>query len=278
MKKEHMLTTRAQDAMHAEFQLLRAYVERAANKGPAIVVVTSAEHGDGKSLMANTLAEYLARSGRKTALLDASREVNPDLRAAKALEGGVRRDEPVAVSLPDMELGLTRETIKEFIASVRSEFDFTIIDTTPLLASERAMVLSELADGILLSVRVGRVPTDNDKMMIRLLEQSQGNVLGVVTTAPAVIDRFAAARAQAEMPLSERLQALEAAKDVTSAPRAGKRRVFATVAMFTILCGIFAGVATYQMGGYHAIASVVPPGPAKAFMHHIVAQLQHAPN
>ena len=52
-----------------QIELLRARVERQVRK-PAIVVITSAKQGDGKSLTAFLLAKSFAKAGRRTVLVD----------------------------------------------------------------------------------------------------------------------------------------------------------------------------------------------------------------
>lgn len=274
----------SQESMNAELQLLRSYVEDAAT-GPAIVVVTSAEAGDGKSLMAYALAESLARSGRKTALLDASHEddANPDAPPMKMIEGSVRRDTPVSLTLPDMQQGLTREIIADFFTEVRATYDFMIIDTAALLSSHRAMILAGMADGILLSVRVGRAQTDNDRTMIRVIEQSHGNILGVVAATSGAIGRFQkernAALALAGKAPSSNALALTAG-DPSDALIPGRgpryRRFVSAMFLATFALAGVVGFEAYQSGGYQRMAAVAP-APAKALLQQIVAKIQRAP-
>ena len=269
MTKAAAESQRSQENMNAEIQLLRTHVESLAT-GPSIILVTSAEKGDGKSFLANSLAECLARSGRKTALLDATEAAN-NIQTPVMLEGSARCDVPVAMSLPDMQLGMSRESIREFFDSVRSSFDFMIIDASALLSSQKAMVLSGLSDGVLLSVRIGRAPTDNDRMMIRVLNQAESNILGVVTLTPDVIGMFEAQRGR--MPELARDQ--ETLMISAFSRRKSPLKMMNATALFVfgILCFSFIGVATYETGGYRALAAVAP-APAKAFVHSIVAELK----
>ena len=59
--------TEAMEAMNAQVQLLRSRVEADLGK-PAVVMVTSALPGDGKTLTAHSLAMSFGRSGHRVAL------------------------------------------------------------------------------------------------------------------------------------------------------------------------------------------------------------------
>lgn len=176
--------------MNAEVQMLRAHLE-SSTSGPSIIMVTSAEAGDGKSLIAHALAHALAKVGRRCALFDATVQSKGDLSRLALPEAGARTNMPVVMPLPvdDPTLAPSREALSAFMDTVRASYDFAIVDTPPFLSSDLAMALGEAADGILLSIRVGRAPSEQDVATIRVIEASKGNVLGVVAaTAESIRD------------------------------------------------------------------------------------------
>jgi Mrp family chromosome partitioning ATPase len=176
------------NALKTQFQYLRARVESDL-KTPAVVVVTSASAGDGKSITAIGLAEALRQVGHRVALVDASavdESSRPALGPAPGANSGLYvsglrfdRDNPFE----------SREHVRSLVRDTRGEFDFTIIDAAPFIRNSVAMLLASTVDGVLIAVRLGRSPTDEDVLMMRALDQARANVLGVVAVAPEHIDK-----------------------------------------------------------------------------------------
>jgi Mrp family chromosome partitioning ATPase len=166
--------------LHAQAQLLRVRVEAALAK-PAVVMVTSASEGDGKSLTAYSLAAALVQSGHRVALVSRSSQQYRQL--------------PV-VEMPN-DGGSSGERLTGFIDAMRSDYDFTVIDADTFVKSGTVMTLARLVDGILLSVRIGRAPTVDDESMVRILEQLGSHVVGVVATEGDAITEFEGLRRKA---------------------------------------------------------------------------------
>jgi len=156
-----------ESAFEVQAKLLRARIE-AELGAPAVVMVTSACVGDGKSLTAYSLAESLAACGHSVALVSRSCE------------------ELQQVAIVEMSLNgkyaPSREPLKSFVEGLRREYDFTIIDAETFAASSAVVALANLADGILLAVRIGRAPTANDEVLVEMIERSGGRIVGVVAT------------------------------------------------------------------------------------------------
>jgi hypothetical protein len=58
------------------------------------------------------------------------------------------------------------------------------------LTDNVALALATQVDGVLVSVRVGRTPSDRDESMMRIIENSSVRFLGVVAAAPQTISEF----------------------------------------------------------------------------------------
>jgi hypothetical protein len=175
---------------NARIHLLRTHVEREVRR-PAVIMVTSATAGDGKSFTAHALAQCLAKSGRRTALVDASTKPGRGAYWVCPEIPGETGDLPDIVSMPEPQPGRVREAIAQFVESSRSSHDYTIVDTSPLLEGALPLALAGCVDGVLVAVRIGRTPSQDDEAMMRVLEQSGGRVLGVVATSPESIADFA---------------------------------------------------------------------------------------
>jgi capsular exopolysaccharide synthesis family protein len=147
-----------------------------------VVMVTSAESGEGKTSLASHLAASLARAWRKTLLIDG------DLRSPAAhqqfdlplepgfselLRGDAEVDDvvrPTAVSrLWVMPAGkwdshaiqaLAQEEVRAFFDRLRMEYDFIIIDACPVLPVADSLLLGPHADAALFAVmrEVSRSP------------------------------------------------------------------------------------------------------------------------
>jgi capsular exopolysaccharide synthesis family protein len=146
-------------------------------KGPRLLLVTSAIHGEGKTTLAALLAASLARAWRKTLLIDA------DLRTPAAhqlfqtqLEPGLSEilrgeAEPADVVQPT-ELSrlwmitaghwdshaiqaLAQDGVGRLFDSLKEQFDFLVIDACPILPVADALLLSTHVDAVLLAMRSG---------------------------------------------------------------------------------------------------------------------------
>ncbi|HTV73576.1 MAG TPA: hypothetical protein VME66_07730 [Candidatus Acidoferrales bacterium] len=175
--------------LNSEIQLLRARVESELRK-PAVVMVTSACQGDGKSLTAYALAGCFASSGHRAALVTTTHDGAPANVAIVALP---QDDDPI----------VSREQLAAFVSSMRSKYDYTVVDAGTFMNDTAAMALTRMVDGILLTVCVGRAPTNEDDRMIRMIDQFNGRVVGVVATDTQAIDEFERSRSNERITLRE---------------------------------------------------------------------------
>jgi succinoglycan biosynthesis transport protein ExoP len=147
-----------------------------------VVMVTSADAGEGKTSVASHLAASLARAWRKTLLVDAdlrhpaihalfNQPAEPGfsevLRGEIGVQDAVR---PTAVSrLWVMPAGhwdshavqaLAQESVRSLFEELKGQYDFIVIDSCPLLPVADSLLLAQHVDGVLLSVlrNVSRAP------------------------------------------------------------------------------------------------------------------------
>jgi Mrp family chromosome partitioning ATPase len=163
--------------LNSQLQLLRSRVEAELGK-PAVILVTSAADGDGTSLTAYSLASCFVKSGHRAGLVDLA-------------AGGAEHHDVTTIELPHEDgSAIGRERLATFVKEMRSSQDFTVIDGGTFLSSASAMALAWMVDGILLTVRVGRAPTDEDELMMQTIAHSRGHVVGVVATSEEAVARF----------------------------------------------------------------------------------------
>jgi len=170
------------------------------------LVITSAHPGEGKTTTSTNLAAAYARQGQKVVLVECdlrrpslgryfgiSREIdlvdvlfeNHDWR--KALQ--TTRVPGLFVllgekSFPKAGDSLGGPEMKRLLAEISSEYDFVILDTSPLLVAADAVVLAPIVDGILIVVRETRTDRRTVDELVQRLRRAGGSVLGTVRNDP----------------------------------------------------------------------------------------------
>ena len=146
----------------------------------AMVVITSADQGDGKTITALNLAAAAAKDGRRVLLVDADERLQgltrysggspspglTDMVAGKAsLEACTHMwHAPNGLKLPLVPAGTSLEDVAGFFRTpafratmleVRTGADMVLVDTPPMLAVSDTSAIASHADGIVLVVRKG---------------------------------------------------------------------------------------------------------------------------
>lgn len=180
-------------------------------KGVKVIVVTSSIAAEGKSTVAANLAATTAQLGKRALLVDAdmrrpsqqliwniaNTQGLSDLIAGKASEESATQksvmpnlDLLLAGTIPSNPLSLLDSNrMTALIKTWSEDYDFVIIDTPPLLAVADAMVLGNLANGILLVARPDFLNSNNASRVRATLEQSGMVVLGMVVNAAVTDDK-----------------------------------------------------------------------------------------
>ena len=161
---------------------IRAVISQTGREAPKVILVTSAVEHEGKTTFAAQLAASLARSGKRTLLLDgdlrhpnAHLALGLDLRAGlpELLRGEISPDEAVQPTAIDGLFAITggvcdyaaitalsRPETAALLKSLRDSFDHVVIDAGPVLAFADVLLLGQLSDlAIVATMRdVSRMP------------------------------------------------------------------------------------------------------------------------
>jgi succinoglycan biosynthesis transport protein ExoP len=199
-----------------------------------LVAVTSAVAGEGKTATASNLAVVLAQLGRPVLIVDCDLR-KPRLHQVFRVSNRVglvnhltATADPETVFLPTevpnlwvtpsgpippnpSEL-LASDRMREWLKTVRSRFEYVIIDTPPALAVTDSTIIGVLADGVVLTLRSGKVTREEARLCRDRLRLADVRVLG------AVLNRYRSVQAG----FGKRYRAYEAyVADEETAAKAG---------------------------------------------------------
>ena len=206
----HFSAIHAASPVSEAFRSLRTSLNFSTAEGmPQVLMLTSSNVGEGKTTSAINLATVLAQNGSRVLLIDADlrkprlhREFNcpraPGLtnHIAKPRSGRRKdRDSIRSTHVPGLSILLAGDAtpnpaemlnslrLVELVDDVRQSFDHIIIDSPPILGLADALILSRLADGVVLVVKAGKTTRENFKISLKRLGLANARMLGVVLNA-----------------------------------------------------------------------------------------------
>ncbi len=200
------------------FKSLRTNIQFCGNNFKCIAL-TSCLPNEGKSLISVELALSFAEIGKKVILIDA------DMRKSimhtryqyqplcdglsQYLTGQADINDiicetqnenlfmiPCGLFPPNPVELLAGENFKKLIASLRTQYDYIIIDTPPLGAVIDSAVISTVCDGVALVVALNKVSRKLALEVKSQLEKSECKLLGVIVNFTEGNKRYSAGRGQ----------------------------------------------------------------------------------
>ena len=161
------------------FRVFRTSIQlSSAARQSRVIAITSCQPSEGKSTVATNLAATLAQAGKNVILVDTDMrrpsifwrlglQVKTGL--SEYLTGNTRLEDVIQkhATIPGLALLpsgfspplpadlLASETMKDLVEKLRSEYDYVIFDTPPVLSVTDPLIVAAQADGVVLVVRQG---------------------------------------------------------------------------------------------------------------------------
>lgn len=165
------------------------------------IAITSAEHGEGRTLLANLLANSFSFD-QKTLLLDLDFFNNDGLSSELAKPGAagvaeILRGEATLENLSvkvnenldflargnakvSSLLMLSSENLEHLMRELRSRYQRIIIDVAALNQSQDSQLIGRVTDGLIFVLKAGASPADNLTQMLDKMESNQSFIIGAV--------------------------------------------------------------------------------------------------
>ncbi|MFL6540220.1 MAG: polysaccharide biosynthesis tyrosine autokinase [Chthoniobacterales bacterium] len=169
---------------------------------PKTILITSAVPNEGKSTISANMAITFALSGARTLLIDgdlrrgAQREafgLSSRIGFSEVLKGEVNWQEvvvpttypnlfilPRGKTLSQPSEHLLRDSTDRFLQEIYHQYDYIIIDSSPVLAADDTTSLAPKIDATIAVVRLGYTSARLTKKALELLYNRQVNVPGVI--------------------------------------------------------------------------------------------------
>jgi polysaccharide biosynthesis transport protein len=197
-----------------------------------LIAVTSAMAGEGKTATAANLAVVLAQLGRQVLIVDCDLrkprlhqvfQVSNRVGLVNQLTAAAEPEVFLPTEVPNLWLTpsgpippnpselLASDRMRDWLKMVRSRFDFVVIDTPPALAVTDATIVGMLVDGVVLTLRSGKVTREEARLCRDRLRQTGIKILG------AVLNRYRSLQAG----LGKRYRYYESYGAEESEPKAG---------------------------------------------------------
>ena len=187
------------------YNALRASLLHATSAGiPAVLLVTSAQPGEGKTTTSQAISLTLARLGKSVLLVDGDlrrpavhdvlglgneRGLSGLLTSLDTLDSAVQATaEPRLSALtsgpvpPSPTELIASNRFRALIDQMAEKFDVVVIDSPPILGLADAPTMAALVDGVVFVVEAGRSRRGGLKAALRRLRVMRPNLLGGVLT------------------------------------------------------------------------------------------------
>jgi polysaccharide biosynthesis transport protein len=167
-----------------------------------VVAVTSAVAGEGKTATATNLAVVLAQLGRPVLIVDCDLrkprlhqvfQVSNRVGLVHLLTAAAETDSVILpTEVPNLYMVpsgpippnpselLASDRMRDWLGSMRGRFEYVIVDTPPVLAVTDSTIIGAQTDGVVLTLRAGKVTREEARLCRDRLRLADIRVLGAV--------------------------------------------------------------------------------------------------
>lgn len=173
---------------------------------PKVLMITSTRPAEGKSSVSTLMAITFALNGSKVLLIDSDMRrpsvhlrfrIGKGLGLSSVLSGKTSYKDAITewADLPNLHILtsgpvpplpselLGSRQMEDMIERLRTEYDYVLIDTPPVLAVTDASIVARLTDAAILIIRYGAIQRHVVQRCIDVLDRSGAHLLGVVINA-----------------------------------------------------------------------------------------------
>lgn len=184
------------------YRSLRTAILLSSAREIKLVAVTSAVAGEGKTATAANLAVVLAQLGRQVLIVDCDLRkprlhqvfhVSNRFGLVNQLTTGADPDSvflptevpnlwvtPSGPIPPNPSELLSSDRLRDWLRAARGRFDYVVVDTPPALAVTDATLVGMLVDGVVLTLRSGKVTREEARLCRDRLKKAGIKILGAV--------------------------------------------------------------------------------------------------
>jgi len=169
----------SRSAFSEAMRVLRTSIQLSStSRQSRVIAVTSCQPGEGKSTLSTNLAATLAQGGKRVVIVDTDMRrpsllwrlklagksgLSEYLTGAETLEGITQTHKTLTTldmipsgSAPPLPADLlASDRMKQFVEKLRERYEYVIFDTPPVLSVTDPLIVSSLADGLVLVIRQG---------------------------------------------------------------------------------------------------------------------------
>ena len=172
-----------------------------------ILAVTSTSPGEGKTMLASSLATSMAMAGRRVLLIDADMrrpqvhrifKVSASPGLSNILNGEIKAPEtvsettveglfvvPAGAEVPNPSELLEAESLNHLLHGFSRLFDLIVLDCPPVMAVADASIIGNVTSSVLFVVGSGTTTREIAQAALRRLIAVQADVIGVVLNKAA---------------------------------------------------------------------------------------------
>ncbi|MEC0180263.1 CpsD/CapB family tyrosine-protein kinase [Paenibacillus peoriae] len=193
----------AQSFVSEEYRMLRTNIQFSSVDEPIeVMMVASAQAGEGRTVTISNLAVTYAQEGKKVLVMDMDLRrsslhhmfgllnhtgltrvlANQQAWQDVVQETGIDQLHAITAgpNPPNPSEMLSSRKMKALLVELKEHYDVILMDTPPLLSFPDGLIVSAMCDGVILVVQAGKVKKDVVKKAKAHLERVKARILGVV--------------------------------------------------------------------------------------------------